>query len=167
MPLLSDAHWSTPWRNISIITVRLKARPRLQSRRPFAQSAIELMEFIKWHESIARWTQHQWLEEWKKPWFPHHSFPPPIVGNPDLGLSRSAWCKMNHLRRRVGCFRESLYRWKMASDPWCPSGSGEVNTADHTISGRCAPFRMPVVNTDLASPPPALCAWLEENGLAM
>ena len=44
----------------------LKARPRLKSRRPFAQSAIELMESFAGHESITQWTQHQWLEEWKK-----------------------------------------------------------------------------------------------------
>jgi len=30
-------------------------------------------------------------------------------GKPDLGLSRSAWCKLNHLRTRVGRFRESLH----------------------------------------------------------
>ena len=82
--------------------VRLKTRPRLKSRRPFAQSAIELMESFAGHESIAQLTQHQWLEEWKKSGDPPHSLPPPKVGNPDLGLSLSAWCKLNHLRTRVG-----------------------------------------------------------------
>jgi len=43
--------------------VRLKTRPRLKSRRPFAQSVIELMESFAGHESIAQWTQYQWLEE--------------------------------------------------------------------------------------------------------
>ena len=42
--------------------VRLKTRPRLKSRRPFAQSAIELTESVAGHESTAPWTQHQWLE---------------------------------------------------------------------------------------------------------
>jgi len=65
--------------------VHLKTRPRLKSRRPFAQSAIELMESFAGHESIAQWTQYQWLEEWKKSGAPPHSLPPPKVGN--LGLS--------------------------------------------------------------------------------
>jgi len=43
--------------------VHLKTRPRLKPRRPFAQSAIELMESLAGHESIAQWTQYQWLEE--------------------------------------------------------------------------------------------------------
>jgi len=97
--------------------VHLKTRPRLKSRRPFAQSPIELMESFAGHESIAQWTQYHWLEVWKKSGAPSHSLPAPKVGNPDLGLSRSAWCKLNHLRTRVGLFRESLHRWKMASDP--------------------------------------------------
>jgi len=70
-----------------------KTRPRLKSRRPFAQSAIELMDSFAGHESIAQWTQHQCLEEWKKSGLPPHSLPPTKVGNPDLGLSRSAWCR--------------------------------------------------------------------------
>jgi len=118
------------------------------------------------HESIAQLTQHQWLEEWKKSGVPPNSLPPPKVGNPALGLSCSAWCKLNYLRTRVGRFWESRHWWKMAPDPWCPCGSGEVQTAEHTISGRCHSFRMPGANADLASPLPALCAWLEENDLA-
>ena len=121
------------------------------------------MESFAGHESIAQGTQYQWLEEWKKSGVPPHSLPAAKVGNPDLGPSRSAWCKLNH--QRVGRFRESLYRWKMASDPWCSCGSGEAQTAEHIMSGRCDSFQMPGVNADLASPPPALCAWLDENGL--
>jgi len=45
------------------------------------------------------------------------------VGNPDLGLSRSVWTKLNHLRTQVGRTRESLYRWKLAFDAWCPVSS--------------------------------------------
>ena len=141
-------------------------RPRLKSRKPFAQSAIELMESLAGHASSAQWTQYQWLEAWKKSGAPPHSLPAPKVGNPALGLSRSARCKVNHLRTRVGRFRESLYGWKMASDSWCPCGSGEAQTAEHIVSGRFDYFRMPGANADLASPPPALCVWLEENDLA-
>jgi len=46
--------------------VRLKTRPRLKSRKPFAQSTIELMESFAGHESTAQWAQHQRIEEWKK-----------------------------------------------------------------------------------------------------
>ena len=60
-------------------------------------------------------------------------------------------------------FRKSIYRWKMAPDPWCPCGSGEAQTAEHITSGLCDSFRMPGANADLASPPPALCAWLEDD----
>jgi len=42
---------------------------------------------------------NQWLEEWKKSGVPPHSRPPPKVGNPDLGLSRRAWCKLNTSER--------------------------------------------------------------------
>ena len=52
-------------------------------------------------------------------------------------------------------------------DPWYPWRSGVDQTAEHIISGRCAFFRMPGANADLASPLPALCAWLEENDLAV
>ena len=97
--------------------VRLKTRPRLKSRKPFAQSVIEPMESFVGHESIAQWTQHQWLEEWKKSGVPPHSLPPAKLGNPDLGLSRPAWCKLNHLRTRVGRFRKSLYRWEDGTGP--------------------------------------------------
>jgi len=107
------------------------------------------------------------LEEWKTSGAPPHSLPPPKVGNPNLGLRRSAWCKLNHLRTRVGRYRELLHQWKMALDPWCPCGSGEAQTAENIISGRCGSFRMSGANADLASPPPALCAWLEENDLAV
>jgi len=114
--------------------VCLKTRPRLKLRRSFAQSPFELMESFAAQESIAQWTQNQWLEQWKKSGSPPHSLPPTKVGNPDVGLCRSAWCKLNHLRRRVGRFRESLHRWKMAPDPWCSCGSGEAQTAKHIIS---------------------------------
>jgi len=133
--------------------VRLKTRPRLKSRRPFAQSVVELMESFARHEAIAQWIQHQWLEEWKKSGVPPHSLPPPKVGNPTLVSAA-----LNHLRTQVGRFRESLHRWKMAPDPWCPCGSGEAQTAEHIISGRCASFRIPGANADLASHPPGLCA---------
>jgi len=79
--------------------VRLKTRPRLKSRRSFAQSAIELMESLAGHESIAQWTVPRGVEEVRGP---PKSLPPSKVGNPDLGLRRSAWCKLNHLRTRVG-----------------------------------------------------------------
>jgi len=95
----------------------VRKQDRLKSRRSFALSAIERMESFAGHVSIAQWTQHQWLEEWKKSGVPPHSLPPPKVENPDLGLSCSAWCKLNHLRTRVGRFRESLNQWKMAPDP--------------------------------------------------
>jgi len=55
----------------------------------------------------------------------------------------------------------------MPPDSWCPCGSGEAQTAEHIISGRCDSFRMPGANADLATPIPALCAWLEENDLAV
>jgi len=55
----------------------------------------------------------------------------------------------------------------MAPDPWCPCGSGEAQTAERIISGRCGSFQMPGANADLASPPPAPCAWLEENFVAV
>jgi len=147
--------------------VRLKARPRLKSQRPFAQSAIEPMESFAGHKSIAQWTQHQWLEEWKKSGVSPHSLPPPKVGNPDLGPSRSAWCKLNHFRTPVGRFPESLHPYKMALDPWCPSCSGEAQTAEHILSGRCHSFQMSGANADLASPITVLCAWFEENDLAV
>jgi len=79
------------------------------------------MEPFAGHESIAQWTQYQWLEEWKKPGVPPHSLPPPEVGSPD---------------------------------PWGSDALRSVNS-----------FRTPGVNADLASPPPALRAWLEENDL--
>ena len=125
------------------------------------------MESFAGHESIAQWTQYEWLEEWKKSGVPPHSLPLPKVGSPDLGLSCSAWCKQNHLRTRAGRFRESLDRWKTAPDPWYPCDSEEAQTAEHIIRGRCDSFRMFGANADLASPPPALCAWLEENDLAV
>jgi len=124
------------------------------------------MESFAGQESIAQWTQHQWLEEWKKSRVPPHSLPPSKVGNPDLGLSRSAWCKLNHLRTRVGRLLESLHRWQMA-DPWCPCGSEEAQTVEYILSGRCDSIRMPGANADLASPLPALGAWLEKNDLAV
>jgi len=68
----------------------MKTRPRLKWRRPFAQSAIELMESFAGHESITQRTQHQWLEEWKKSGVPPYSFPLSKVRNPDFGLSHSA-----------------------------------------------------------------------------
>jgi len=137
--------------------VRLKTRPRLKSRRPFAQSAIELIESFAGHKSIAQWTQRQWLEEWKKSGVPPHSLPPPKVGNPDLGLSRSAWCKLNGNHYTDGRCHRILG----------PCGSGEAQTAEHFISGRCDSFWMSGTNADLASPLPALCVWLEENDLAV
>jgi len=98
--------------------VCLKTRPRLKSQRPFAQSAIELMESLAGYESIAHWTQYQWIEEWKKSEVPPHSLPASKVGNPDLGLNRSAWSKLNHLRTRVGRFRDHYTdeRWRRILD---------------------------------------------------
>jgi len=55
----------------------------------------------------------------------------------------------------------------MAPDPWCPCGSGEAETAEHIISERCDSFGMPGANADFASTLPSLCAWLEENDLAV
>ena len=55
----------------------------------------------------------------------------------------------------------------MAPDPWCPCRSGETQTTEHIVSGHCASFRMPGANADLASPLPALCAWLEKNDFAV
>ena len=90
-------------------------------------------------------------------------------GKPRPWSQPSAWSKLNRLRTRIGRFRESLLRWKMAPDSWCPCGSGEAQTAEPIISGRCTPFRMPGAGAkaDLASPLPALCAWLEENDFAV
>jgi len=51
----------------------------------------------------------------------------------------------------------------MAPDPWCPCGSGEAQTAEH----HKWTLRLPGVNADLASHPPSVCAWLEENDLAI
>jgi len=149
--------------------IRQKTRPRLKSRRPFAQSAIELMESFAGHESIAQWTPHQWLEEWKKSGVPPYSIPSPKVGNPDLGLSRSTCCKLNHHRMRAGCFpgitmpMEDGTGTLVSTRFWRSSNRGIY----HTVSGRRDSFRMPGANTDLASPLPALCAWLEENDLTI
>jgi len=118
--------------------VRLKTRPRLESRRPFALSAIDLVESFAAHESIAQWTQHLWVQQWKKSGVPPHSLRHPKWETPDLGLSRSAWRKLNRLRMRVGSFQESLHRWMMALDPWYPCGYGEAQNAEHIINRRCA-----------------------------
>jgi len=180
-PILPDIDPASVWRNAATLwralkytltehfnnnLVHLKTRPRL--------SREAICTIGDWTDGVfcGTWVYRtvdstpvaQGVEEVRGP----TSFPSTTQsGKPWPWLSHSAWCKLNHLRMQVRHFSESLHRWRLAQDPWCPCGSGEAQTVEHIISGRCDSFQMPRVNADLASPLPALCTWLEENDLAV
>jgi len=89
------------------LSSRVKARPCFRSRRPFAQSVTELMEsFTGKNPSHSGLNTNGWRSGGRTD--PTSILPPSEVGNPDLGLSRSAWTKLNRLITQEGRLRETL-----------------------------------------------------------
>ena len=108
---------------------------KLRFRRPFVSAARNLFDnFARLGIRASEWTNHKWKTECCENASRLHAFVPGTDASPvGMGLPRSAWVKLNHLRTGVGRFHSSMHKWGLAPSPNCECGASE-QTADHILT---------------------------------
>ena len=116
---------------------------RLKSRLPFVPAARKLLnDLSKLGIRRAQWTNYRWSAEYSKRTSALHVFIPRTSSRLlRMGLLRTSWVKLNHLRTGVGRFYSSMYKWGLAPSPNCECGTTD-QTADLVIS-KCPIHRAP------------------------
>ena len=82
---------------------------RLKSRRPFVPAARKLLnDLSKLGIRAAQWTNYKWSAENSKRTSALHAFISRAISRPlGIGLPRTSWVKLNHLRTGLGRFYSS------------------------------------------------------------
>ena len=138
---------------------------RLKSRRPFVPAAQKLLDSLTESDiRVAQWMYYVWNMEYLKSASRFHAFIPRASPKPlGMGLPRTSWVKLNHLRNGVGRFHSSMYKWGAAPSPNCECGASE-QTAHHIIS-TCPLHRAPKGIQGLLVLDDDIRRWLEINAV--
>ena len=92
---------------------------RLRSRRPFVPAARNLLNNLGGlgiHAS--EWTDHKWKTDSCENASRLRVFVPGTgARSVRMGLPRTAWVKLNHLRTGVGRFHSFMHKWGLAPSP--------------------------------------------------
>ena len=107
---------------------------RLRSRRSFVRAARNLLDNLAGLGIRAfEWRNHKWNAENCENASTLRVFVPRTFTRPiGMGLSRTAWVKLNRLRTGVGRFHSSIYKWGLPPSPNCECGAAE-QAADHVL----------------------------------
>ena len=116
---------------------------RLRFRRPFVPAARNLLDNLaRFGIRATEWTNHKWNAEYRENASRLRAFVPGTGARPvGMGLSRTAWVKLNRLRTGVELFYSSMHKWGLAPSPNCECGASE-QTADHVLTA-CPIHRAP------------------------
>ena len=107
---------------------------RLKSRCPFVPVAWKLLQDLTELDiRAAQWTDFKWSTEYSECSSNLRAFIPRASTRPmGMGLPRSSWVRLNHLRAGVGCFQSFMHEWGLAPTLNCACGAAE-QTAEHII----------------------------------
>ena len=72
------------------------------------------------NKSINAWITDKWNQEWQNLYSNLRRYLPNVSNKPTgCDLARSTWIKLHRLQSDAGCFRNTLRKWGMPSDPSC------------------------------------------------
>ena len=110
------------------------SKERLKSRHLFAPAAQKVLHSLsELGISSAQWTNMTWGTGYSKSMSALGVYIPRFSTRPiGIGLTRTAWVKLNHLFTDVGYFGLSMHKWGLASSLKCKCGTSE-QTLDHII----------------------------------